>query len=60
MRDIYETISLFACYGDERVNLFKKVAAYFNVTTDYLLKISHEDDLERKIIYPITPEIKQV
>lgn len=55
----YETIPLFVCYSNDRVNLFNKVEVYFNVTTDYLLKISHEDDLEREIACPITSEIKQ-
>lgn len=39
--------------------MFKKVEVYFDVTTNYLFKNSHEDDLEREISYPITPEIKQ-
>lgn len=29
------------------------------MTTNYLFKNSQEDDLEREISYPITPEIKQ-
>ena len=54
-----ELIPLLVCYSNERVDLFKKVEVYFDVTTNYLLKNSHEDDLEREISYPITPEIKQ-
>lgn len=57
--NFYELIPLLVCYSNERVDLFKKVEVYFDVTTNYLFKNSHEDDLEREISYPITPEIKQ-
>ena len=59
METFYELIPLLVCYSNERVDLFKKVEVYFDVTTNYLFKNSHEDDLEREISYPITPEIKQ-